>query len=167
MKKMLVSGAIMLVLVGISNAKGSSKSGSWDFGGSVGLTQIGSSYYPKVTAYAKYNMTNMLSWRTDLSMVIRSMGDTSKFDLSVPSNLLFYPLAGKQVIDPYIGPGITWKHPYEGEDSFGGNLLAGVDFKFVKNTTFGIEARYTYDLLPEAKSGGWDMSLTGNWNIEF
>ena len=166
MKRVMAVGLLMLGTVGAANAGG--KSGSWDFGGSVGLTQIGSSYYPKVTAYAKYNLSNMLSWRTDLSMVIRSVGDsTSEFDLSVPSNLLFYPLAGKQVIDPYIGPGVTWTHPYQGDDKFGGNVLVGVDFKFVKNTTFGIEGRYTYDVLPEAKSGGWDISLTGNWNVEF
>ena len=164
MRGLILSG-LMVLGVGVLNAK--AKSGSWDFGGSVGLTQIGGNYYPKVTAYAKYNMMSTLSWRTDLSMVIRSVDDSSKFDLSVPSNLLYYPLGGKQGIDPYVGPGITWTHPYEGDDRFGGNVLLGVDFKFMKSTTFGVEARYTYDVLPEAKSGGWDMSLTGNWNVEF
>jgi len=164
MKKFLAFGMLLLAVSPLL-AKGGK--GTWDFGGSVGLTQIGGQYYPYVSVSAEYRMSSFLSWLTRMQLTMREMGDSSKFDLSVPSNLLWYPLGGKQKFDPYLGPGVTYTHTYDGDDDVGGNITAGVDFLFIKGKKFGIRGTYTYYLYPEAQSGGWQTELTGSWSWDF
>jgi len=158
--------ALMLAVVPMwakGSSSGGSKKGSWDFGGSVGLTWVGNTPYPTISAYATYNMLSYLDWTTEIEVIMHT---TDSMDISVPSTLKFYPLAGKQKIDPYFGPGVTYTRTYDGKDAFGGHAVIGVDFLFIKGAKFGIEGKLTYYLVPD-KSYTWTVGPTGSWNIDF
>ncbi len=138
-----------------------------DFGGKVYLKQEDDNFYPGVSVYADYKIQNYLTWRNGLDVLIREAGDSAKFDLTLASNLLHYPFGHKAPVDPYWGPGLSFTHRYTGDNDLGANIVLGVDFRFVKGKTFGLEARYTMYDLPQSFKGEWQLSLTGSWEFEF
>jgi hypothetical protein len=142
--------------------------GKWDVGGKVSVVQEGDKSRLKMVATAQYQMAVMLSWRTDLEMTFRDLGTNGEFDLSVPTNLLWYTLAHEQPLDPYIGPGAVLTRTWDGGTFFGLNALAGVNFRTVSGTTFGIEAKYTVvDITDWSRSDNFDVGMTGSWEVEF
>ncbi|MEO0181161.1 MAG: hypothetical protein ABIM74_02410 [candidate division WOR-3 bacterium] len=159
MKRFLFFGMLMLAV----SPLWAGKKGKWDFGGSVGLTWIDNKPYPTVSVFAKYTISSYFIWNNGLEVVMRS---ADSLDLSVPSTIEFHPLAGKQKIDPYLGPGIKYTHTYTGEDQLGGRGVIGIDFLFIKGTKFGIEGVLDYYFIPE-ESYTWTIRPTGSWNWSF
>ncbi|MGB9589576.1 MAG: hypothetical protein ACP5QG_08760 [candidate division WOR-3 bacterium] len=159
MKRFLAFGMLILT---VSPAWAGKKSGAWDFGGSVGLTWIDNKPYPTVSAFAKYSISSYFIWTNEIKVTMRS---SDSLDFTVPSTLEYHPFGGKQKIDPYLGPGITYTHS-SGENMVGGTGVVGVDFLFVKGTRFGIKGTLTYYLIPE-ESYRWEIGPTGSWNWNF
>jgi hypothetical protein len=142
--------------------------GKWNFGGKVSVVDAGNEAQLKVVGTAEYMAAAMLSWRTDLEMTFRELGMSKDFDLSIPSNLLYYPLEHTQALDPYAGPGVVYTHTWNGFDYFGINALAGVKFLLIRNQVFGVEVKYTVtDITNWSGSDNFDIGLTGSWEFEF
>jgi len=141
--------------------------GNWDFGGKVSLVKIDSGYGVKAALIAEYRIMAMLTWRSDLEMLLRDAADLAKTDISIPSNLLYYPLQSQFRFDPYIGPGLTFTYTYTGSAGLGANILGGINFLVVKGKKFGIESKYTVPLIPKIKTGTFEIGLTGAWEIQF
>jgi|YNPNPStandDraft_1061719.scaffolds.fasta_scaffold01008_15 hypothetical protein len=160
MKRFLILGIVALA---VSPLFARGKKGSWDLGGSAGLTWIDNKPYPTVSVFAKYSISSYFIWSNELKVTVRS---ADSLDLTVPSTMEYHPFGGKQKIDPYLGPGITYTHSYTGENMVGGCGIVGVDFLFVKGTKFGLKGTLTYYLIPE-KSYRWTIEPTGSWNWSF
>lgn len=142
--------------------------GTWKFGGKVSMEQ-GDNQPDLVTAVtAEYQIISMLSWRTDIEAIFRDMGKSSDFDLSVPTNLLWYPLRHKKLLEPYIGPGLVYTYALPDTHSFGMNALGGININRRNKPTFGIEVKYTVtDIIRWGVSDKISVSLTGSWEVDF
>jgi hypothetical protein len=154
---------VICCVVTLSNAL---EVGNWEFGGKVSAVQLGTQYGIEAAVTAEYRMLTILTWRTDLEGLIHDMSDFSKTDVAVPTNILFYPLQSKIWLDPYAGPGLTYKYTYQGASSLGANILAGVNFLLLKGKKFGIEAKYTIEFLPRVAPGSFQIGLTGAWELK-
>lgn len=157
---------IICILVSFATVR-AAQIGRWNLGGKVGIVKVDSGYGMQAAVTAEYAVNAMLKWRTDLELLMRDATDLSRSDISIPSNLLYYPLQGRLFADPYAGPGLTFA--YENASTFraGANLLAGINFRVLKGNTFGFECRYTQPFLPEVKRGSWAAGLTGAWELKF
>ena len=140
--------------------------GTWDIGGKVGMEQQGSVPGFKSALKAEYRYSRMVTWRTDLELLFPHLDDWSRVTFSLPTNLLVYPLRSQLVLDPYIGPGLTYRCTWDTKHFLGANILGGINFKPDRKQTFGIELKYTLLFLPELH-GCWEYGLTGAWAIEF
>jgi len=140
--------------------------GEWSIGGKLGIEQNNSNAGFKAAVKAEYNISKFLKWRTDFEVFFPDLNDAARVDISVPSNLLYYPLGSYLKIDPYIGPGLTYKYTWNGDNYLGLNALAGVNFHLIKDNVFGIEAKYTFLFVPELR-GAWEVGLTGTWELNF
>jgi hypothetical protein len=163
--KATLRAAYLIILLSVSLPV---SGGTWKIGGKVSMQQ-GDGQPALVTAVtAEYQIISMLSWRTDLEMVFREMGKDPEFDISVPTNLLWYPLAHKKVIEPYIGPGLVYTCALPNTHSFGTNVLGGINFNLPKKPTFGLEVKYTVtDIIRWGASDNISVSLTGAWKVNF
>jgi hypothetical protein len=154
---------VICCMVTLSNA---AEVGNWEFGGKVSAVQMGKVYGIEAAATAEYRMMTILTWRTDLEALIHDASDFSKTDISVPTNILYYPLQSKLWLDPYAGPGLTYKYTYQGASSLGANVLGGVNFLLLKGKKFGIETKYTIEFLPKVVPGSFQIGLTGAWELK-
>ncbi|NLG17714.1 MAG: hypothetical protein GX556_10325 [Fibrobacter sp.] len=161
MKKLFI-----IILISLPAILTAGSAGRWDIGGKVGLEQNNSSLGLKAAVKAEYMISEMITWRTDFEVMLPELNDVARVDISVPSNLLYYPFASRFMIDPYIGPGLTYRHTWDNDNQLGLNLLSGVNFRVIRDQVFGIEAKYTFLLVPVIK-GYWDIGLTGTWELSF
>lgn len=156
---------VCLVALLVSTATGA---GRWDVGGKVSVLQDGEGVGLKTVITAEYHLVEALSWRTDLEVQFLEVADGTNVDISVPTNLLWYPLAHRAKIDPYMGPGLSYTYTHDGRSLFGANMLAGVTFLRVKNKRFGIEAKYNVaDVSRWTGSDNLEVGLTGSWEFTF
>ena len=162
-KFFLVSFIILLVssLLPVSG-------GTWKFGGKVSMEQGDDQPDLVAAVTAEYQIITMLSWRTDLEAIFRDMGKNADFDISVPTNLLWYPLRHKKLLEPYIGPGLVYTYALPNTHSFGMNVLGGINIQRRNKPTFGIEVKYTVtDFTGWSASDKISVSLTGAWEVDF
>lgn len=163
MKKVYTTSFLLfLFLVGNSFA------GTWKFGGKVSMEQ-GDDRPDLVTAItAEYQIISMLSWRTDLEAIFRDMGNKTDFDISLPTNLLWYPFRHENLLEPFIGPGLVYTFALPNTQSFGINVLGGVNINLKDKPTFGLEVKYTVtDVVRWSASDKVSVSLTGSWKVDF
>jgi hypothetical protein len=113
----------------------------------------------------EYHFFAILTWRSDLEAFAHGT-DLSRIDISIPSNLLWYPLSPDAQIAPYTGPGITFSHTWNNRNTIGANILAGVNIHIIRGKVFGIESKFTVPLLPHITSGHFEIGLTGSWEID-
>lgn len=158
-----VIGLLLCCCIGASAIQ----SGNWDVGGKVSAISNGKAFGVKSAVKAEYHISQLLTWRTDLELQFPEINDMSKMTFSVPSNLLMYPLQGQLIIDPYFGPGLSYSYTYDNAHYLGLNIVAGTNFNFVRDKTFGIEARYTFLFIPHVQRGQFEFGLTGAWEWDF
>ncbi len=155
--------AIILLFISIP-----ATGGSWKVGGKVSVQQSDGQPDLVTAVTAEYQIITMLSWRTDLEMIFKDMKDNFAFDISIPTNLLWYPLCHKKVIEPYIGPGLVYTCALPNTHSFGVNALGGININRPKKPTFGLEIKYTVTNIGRwIASDNMSISLTGKWDLDF
>jgi hypothetical protein len=158
---------MIFILFTATLCRAGSKNG-WDVGGKVGVEKTGDNAYGvRAAVTAEYRFLTMLTWRSDIGVLVREGTGGTVMDISVPTNLLYYPLMSKRPVDPYTGPGLTYTYIGEGRHELGANVLAGVNFLLVKGKKFGIEGRYTLPIVPQFARGTWELGLTGSWEMKF
>lgn len=141
--------------------------GHWTFGGRVGATQASGALRTEAALNAEYAIANRLSWRTDVSFLFLDASDEGKFDVTVPTNLLFWPAGRNAKFRPYLGPGANATYTHDGNATFGANLLGGIQVVNTNNTTFGIEGKYLFpDLGRSNTKGQLSLSMTGAFQIQ-
>lgn len=141
--------------------------GGWEFGGKVSAIQDQRGLGFKAAVTAEYRIAALLSWRTDLEALARSDMRDGVTQLSLPSNLLLYPLQHQFAIDPYAGPGLVLSVNRAQGLRAGANILAGVKWTTRRETAFGIEVKYTIvDVMHPLESDAFEAALTGAWEIE-
>ncbi len=161
----LICGVALLTLTGTAGAT-NFENGSWTFGGRVGATQIDGTLRTEAALNAEYNVSNMLTWRTDASMIFLDASHEGKYDIVIPTNLLFWPAGRRSAFRPYIGPGANFTYTHDGESKFGANILGGLQLVTNGNTAFGIEAKYLFpDLGSGDSKGHFSLSLTGAFQM--
>ena len=147
---------------------GHSSGGSWKFGGKVSMEQ-GDNQPDLVTAVtAEYQIVSTLSWRTDLEAIFRDMGTGSDFDISLPTNLLWFPLQHKKTLEPYMGPGLVYTYALPNTHYFGMNVMGGITINPRNKPSFGLEVKYTVtNFTGWTASDKFSISLTGAWEADF
>ena len=120
-----------------------------------------------MSGFAEYRPLQYFSWRTDVELVFVDLSGLSDFDLSIPSNALWYPLGDKFILEPFAGPGLTYTFNHTGRHLLGLNALAGVNYHLNQSTVLGIEFRFTIPDLAAWSRYTYDAGLTGNWKINF
>ncbi len=141
--------------------------GHWTFGGRVGATQASGALRTEAALNAEYAIANRMSWRTDVSFLFLDASDQGKFDVTVPTNLLFWPAGRDAKFRPYLGPGANATYTHDGNATFGANLLGGIQVVNTNNTTFGIEGKYLFpDLGRGNTKGQLSLSMTGAFQIQ-
>jgi len=170
MKNIILNGILLLLMVTISSgyARRRYRSGNWDVGGNVAVVPQGEALRLKAAVYGEYSLMALLSWRTDIELIFQDLTQSGEFDISIPSNLLFYPLQHQYAIEPYMGPGLVYTYTYSGDHFLGCNVLGGVKYYYRKGQAIGIEARYTVvDLLNWTATDNFAVGLIGKWELEF
>lgn len=161
---LLLSGFLLTVSLNAAV----STSGKWKVSGKVGVTGgSGSDVGLQGGILAEYAISSRLSWRTDLNFWFPDLTQMDKVRMNVPSNILWYPLGSQAAFCPYLGPGINVVVPLNTDFSAGFNGVLGAAFQLPKKPRFGIEARYTVPDVTVASKGGWELALTGSWQVEF
>jgi hypothetical protein len=155
-----------LLLWLISFKAHSGSQGEWDIGGKVSGVKNGNEFGIKTGIKCEYHIFSILTWRSDLEAFAHST-DLSRIDISLPSNLLWYPFRPDAQIAPYAGPGITFIHTWNNRNILGTNVLAGVNFHIIRGKVFGIETKYTVPLIPRVTTGHFEIGLTGSWELDF
>jgi hypothetical protein len=103
----------------------------------------------------------------DAELVFVDLQLMREFDLSVPSNALWYPLGNKFILEPYTGPGLTCTFNHAGRHLFGLNALAGLNYHLNQSTVLGFEIRFTVPDINNWSRYIYDAGFTGNWEINF
>jgi hypothetical protein len=150
-----------------SSKTSAGKTTGWNFSGKIGVTESGSDVGMQGGLIAEYSMSTRLSWRTDLNFVFADLSDMEQVTLSVPSNLLYYPLGNNAVFCPYLGPGLNAVLPVNDDFTAGFNGIVGTKFKLTGKPVFGIEGRYTVPDFGTPEDGNFEVALTGSWQLEF
>jgi hypothetical protein len=140
--------------------------GEWDIGGKVSGVKNGNEYGIKTGIKCEYHFHSFFTWRTDLEAFAHGEA-LSRIDVSIPSNVLWYPFKPDAPLSPYIGPGLTFNHTWNNRNTLGINALAGVNLQIMKGKVFGVEIKYTVPFLPRPAPGHVELGLTGAWEIEF
>ncbi len=157
----------LLLAVSLAAAAVPTRAGNWTFSGKVGVTQKSNDVGLQGGIIAEYKLSSMLSWRTDLDFVFADLSDLSLFKLSVPTNLLLYPMGTQAVVVPYVGPGLNIVVPYNEDLAAGFNGVFGVRFQLPKKPVFGLEGRYTVPDAADPQVGDFAVALTGTWQLQF
>ncbi len=163
--KMKIYTSILLVLFCLLPCFGK---GKWDVGGKVSIINPNSNPKFKMVATAEYLFQKTLSWRTDLELLSDKLDPSAGVDVSIPSNILWYPLSYQSPLSPYIGPGLGVTLTRSGDFFFGSNVLAGLSLRLKNKKTVGIEVKYgVTDMFSWAASDHFEIGLKGNWEMEF
>jgi hypothetical protein len=157
-----------LILILLAAVIPLSARGTWELGGKVSVVQGSGSPRLQAVVTAEYRLMEYLSWRTDMEALFSDLSRSSTFDLTIPSNLLWYPLGHSYKIEPYTGPGLSYTYTSGANSYFGCNYLAGVRFRPEKRSTFGIECKYAVrDITRWSDSQSIAFGLTGSWEFAF
>lgn len=143
------------------------QSGKWTVRGKIGVTESNNDVGMQGGVIAEYALSNMLSWRTDLNFRFPDLSNMDIMQLNVPTNLLLYPLGSSATFCPYVGPGLNFVLPLNDDFQAGFNGVVGMQMKLPNRPTFGLEGRYTVPDFGKPAVGGWEVALTGSWNVEF
>ncbi|MCB9495871.1 MAG: hypothetical protein H6686_03185 [Fibrobacteria bacterium] len=152
------------ILLGLSL---SAWSGSWTFGGRVGLSQKGSVFVPSAAMTAEYAISRYFTWRTDLEATFLDLARLDSFALSVPTQLLWHPLGSNARFAPYVGPGVSASMGFDRTLAAGVHTIGGFTYHATRTQAFGIEGRWGIPDVFRSRSPSFGLSLTGNWNLRF
>lgn len=139
----------------------------WHVGGKISVIQQDNTPRLKLSGFAEFRPIQYFSWRTDAELVFVDLQGKGDFDLSIPSNALWYPVGNKFVLEPFIGPGVTYTYSHAGRSLFGCNALAGVNYHLNPSTVLGIEFRFTVPDVTKWSRYTYDLGFTGNWELNF
>lgn len=139
----------------------------WHLGGKISVVQENNTPHLKMSGFAEFRPIEYFSWRTDAELMFVDLQIMRDFDLSIPSNVLWYPLGNKFILEPYAGPGLTYTFNHVGRHLFGLNALAGVNYHLNQSTILGFEFRFTVPDLTKLSKYTYDAGFTGNWEINF
>ena len=159
--------AIITYLASYQSPIYAADAGVWTIGGKVSVVETDEGYGVKTGIKCEYRFLSQLTWRTDIDALFHSVSDLSRVDISIPSNCLWYPSRLDYPMDPYIGPGLTFVHTWDHHNILGINVLAGVNFRVIKDQVFGIEMKYSVPILPDPSKGQFELGLTGTWELSF
>lgn len=139
----------------------------WKLGGRVGVRQEGTRLVPTAAITAEYQLSDRLTWRTDLEAQFRDLANTGDFALQIPTHLLWHPLGTQSIFDPYAGPGASLGLDFGQKAICGLNGVGGFTIHPRQQQAFGIEWRWSWPDLIRSTNGRWDLALTGNWEVKF
>jgi len=154
------------VMAGTAALPAQVQDGRWTFGGRAGATQVNGVLRTELALSAEYSLSDALTWRTDLSFLFLDAQNQGLYDITVPTNLLLFPLGKKLRLRPYIGPGANYTYSHLKTSSFGINALGGLQWVNANKSTFGIEGKYLIpDIGMPSPQGQFSLALTGTFQI--
>ena len=163
---MMASTCIGHAAAAVKTAPQSVQDGHWTFGGRAGATQVNGVLRTELALSAEYDISDALTWRTDLSFLFLDAQDQGIFDVTVPTNMVLWPAGRQARLRPYLGPGANFTYSHLKTASAGVNALAGLQWVNANKSTFGIEGKYLIpNLGAPTPKGQFSLALTGTFQI--